>query len=155
MIAEHCTSYVYTNMEILDCGTGHVKPMWFAPKNMKYPTTTQSKSMLSGGDKKYDIGSDPLPPPFEINFDLRATLNYLNGPLVVLFRWSLMSSILTTLVQSAFKDFSLTKFMCYTPSKHHPDFHLPQSQISIVGPDFHLRQSQKCVLVSMWKRPTT
>ncbi len=32
------------------------------------------------------------------------------------------------------------------PSRHGPDFHLPQSQISIVGPDFHLRHSQKCLL---------
>ena len=38
------------------------------------------KSMLSGGDEKYDIGSDPLP-PFEMNFVLRATLNFMNGPL--------------------------------------------------------------------------
>ena len=36
--------------------------------------------MLSGGDKKYDIGSDPLP-PFETNFVLWATLNFMNGPL--------------------------------------------------------------------------
>ena len=38
------------------------------------------KSMLSGGDKKYDFGSDPLP-PFETNFVLQATLNFINGPL--------------------------------------------------------------------------
>ncbi len=36
--------------------------------------------MLFGGDKKYYIGSDPLP-PLEMNFVLRATLNFMNGPL--------------------------------------------------------------------------
>ena len=32
------------------------------------------------------------------------------------------------------------------PSRHDPDFHLPQSQIKIVGPDFHPLRSQKCLL---------
>ncbi len=32
------------------------------------------------------------------------------------------------------------------PSRHGPDFHRPQSQITIDSPDFHPRQSQKCLL---------
>ncbi len=32
------------------------------------------------------------------------------------------------------------------PSRHGPDFHRPQSQITIDSPDFHLRRSQKCLL---------
>ncbi len=32
------------------------------------------------------------------------------------------------------------------PSRHGPDFHRPQSQITIDSPDFHLRQSQNCLL---------
>ncbi len=31
------------------------------------------------------------------------------------------------------------------PSRHGPDFHRPQSQITIDSPDFHLRQSQNCL----------
>ena len=37
------------------------------------------------------------------------------------------------------------------PSRHGPDFHRPQSQITIDGPDFHLRRSQNCLLG--WKLP--
>ncbi len=37
--------------------------------------------MLSGGDKKYDIGSGHLPPS-ETNFVLQATMNFMNGPYV-------------------------------------------------------------------------
>ncbi len=33
-----------------------------------------------------------------------------------------------------------------SPSRHGPDFHWPQSQITIDGPDFHLWQSQNCLL---------
>ncbi len=32
------------------------------------------------------------------------------------------------------------------PSRHGPDFHRPQSQITIDSPDFHLRRSQNCLL---------
>ncbi len=32
------------------------------------------------------------------------------------------------------------------PSRHCPDFHRPQSQITIDSPDFHLRLSQNCLL---------
>ncbi len=32
------------------------------------------------------------------------------------------------------------------PSRHGPDFHRPQSQITIDSPDFHLRWSQNCLL---------
>ncbi len=35
--------------------------------------------------------------------------------------------------------------ICF-PSRHGPDFHRPQSQITIDSPDFHLRQSQNCLL---------
>ena len=41
---------------------------------------------------------------------------------------------------------SLNNSVTTPPSRHGPDFHLPQSQICIVGQDFHLRQSQKCLL---------
>ncbi len=30
--------------------------------------------------------------------------------------------------------------------RHGPDFHLPQSQVTIDSPDFHPRRSQKCLL---------
>ncbi len=35
------------------------------------------------------------------------------------------------------------------PSRHGPDFHQPQSQITIESPDFHPRWSQKCLLGSI------
>ncbi len=50
--------------------------------------------MLSGGDKKYDIGSDLLP-PFEMNFVLRATLNFMNGPLRVMLNIMKQTKIIT------------------------------------------------------------
>ncbi len=37
------------------------------------------------------------------------------------------------------------------PSRHGPDFHRPQSQITIDSPDFHLRGSQNCLLGSAIK----
>ncbi len=36
--------------------------------------------------------------------------------------------------------------ICTQPSRHGPDFHRPQSQITIDSPDFHPRRSQKCLL---------
>ena len=37
-------------------------------------------------------------------------------------------------------------FACSRPSRHGPDFHRPESQITIDTPDFHLRRSQNCLL---------
>ncbi len=37
------------------------------------------------------------------------------------------------------------------PSRHGPDFHRPQSQITIDSPDFHLRRSQNCLLGIWWR----
>ncbi len=34
----------------------------FFPNNIVFFDPSLNTSMLSGGDKKYDIGSDPLPP---------------------------------------------------------------------------------------------
>ncbi len=43
--------------------------------------------------------------------------------------------------------FSGDEFMVMNqPSRHGPDFHRPQSQITIDSPDFHLRRSQNCLL---------
>ena len=53
--------------------------IYFFPNNIVFFDPSLNKSMLSRGDKKYDIGSDPLP-PFETNFVLWATLNFMNGP---------------------------------------------------------------------------
>ncbi len=48
--------------------------LFFSPNNIVFFDPSLNKSMLSGGDKKYDIGSGP-PPPCETNFVLWATLN--------------------------------------------------------------------------------
>ena len=40
------------------------------------------------------------------------------------------------------------------PSRHWPDFHLPQSQIYIVAPHFHRQQSQICHCYSLGIMPT-
>ena len=41
-------------------------------------------------------------------------------------------------------------FYYILPSRHGPDFHRPQSQITIDSPDFHLRRSQNCLLGSLF-----
>ncbi len=43
--------------------------------------------------------------------------------------------------------------LCKYPSRHRPDFHRPQSQITIDSPDFHPRRSQKCLLGTLKKCP--
>ncbi len=40
---------------------------------------------------------------------------------------------------------ALSTWVCLQPSRHGPDFHRPQSQITIDSPDFHLRRSQNCL----------
>ena len=56
--------------------------IYFSKNKIVFFDPSINKSMLPGGDKKYDIVSDPLP-PFEMNFILWATLNFMNGPLVI------------------------------------------------------------------------
>ncbi len=41
---------------------------------------------------------------------------------------------------------SAHQLVCHPPSRHGPDFHRPQSQITIDSPDFHPRRSHKCLL---------
>ncbi len=55
--------------------------IYFFPNNIVLIDPPLNKSMLSGGDKKYDIGSDPLP-ALETNFVLGATLKFMNGPYI-------------------------------------------------------------------------
>ncbi len=62
---------------------GAVHEVQCCPKNETrdhFCQTNPLPLMLFGGGEKYDIIADPLP-PFEMNFVLRATLNFMNGPL--------------------------------------------------------------------------
>ncbi len=78
-----------------------------------------------------------------------------SGKIFMQNRQSILHGLLSSFCHHMIKGnvTSIQKFGMYGTGCNHtvsvldwPNFHLPQSQISIVSPDFHQWQSQKCLL---------